>query len=132
MAETKKFTCIGCPMGCPLQLVHEGNKIHEVSGYECNRGAKYAQQEFTEPRRAMSTTVAISGARWERLPVKVAGTVHKKKVLDAARKIHALRVEAPVKAGQVLLADLMGEKGVNVIACRTMARVASAQEKAST
>ena len=33
-------------------------------------GAKYARQEFTDPRRSLSTTVAIAGARWARLPVK--------------------------------------------------------------
>ena len=110
-------------MSCPLQLSHEGKTIIDVTGQECSRGANYARQEFPEPRRAMSTTVAIQGARWERLPVKVSGPVHKDKVMEAARKIHKLRVAAPVKAGQVLLKDLLGEAGVNVLATRSMGRV---------
>jgi CxxC motif-containing protein len=121
-AKTEQFVCIGCPMGCPLQLVHEGSEIREVSGHECNRGAKYARQEFTEPRRGLSTTVRIAGARWDRLPVKVAGQVHKARVREAARAIHALRVEAPVRLGQVLLKDLLGEKGLDVVATRSMER----------
>jgi len=120
MAKAKEYTCIGCPIGCPLQLVHKGSKITEISGYECDRGAKYAQQEFTDPRRELSTTMEIVGARWRRLPVKVTGPVEKGRVLEAARQIHAVHITAPVKIGQVLIKDLLGEKGIDVVACRSM------------
>ena len=120
MAKAKKYTCIGCPIGCPLQLVHRGDKITEISGYECDRGAKYAKQEFTDPRRELSTTVEIVGARWKRLPVKVTGPVEKGRILEAAREIHTLRVKAPVKLGQVLIEGFLGQKGIDVVACRTM------------
>ena len=120
MAKAKEYICIGCPIGCPLQLVHRGNKITEISGYECDRGAKYAKQEFTDPRRELSTTVEIVGARWRRLPVKVTGPVEKGRVIEAARKIHELQVNAPVKLGQVLIEDFLGEKGIDVVACRSM------------
>ena len=123
MASAQQYTCIGCPIGCPLQLVHEGGDIMEISGYECDRGAKYAKQEFTDPRRELSTTVEISGARWKRLPVKVTGPVEKGRVMEAARKIHRLKVKAPIKLGQVLIKDFMGEKGIDVIACRSMAQI---------
>ena len=120
MSEKREFTCIGCPIGCPLQLEHEGLEIKEVSGHGCNRGAKYARQEFTDPRRSMSTTVAIQGARWARLPVKVTGPVAKDRVMEAARVIHELQIKAPVKRGDVLLKDLFGEEGVHVVACRSL------------
>lgn len=123
MAKAKEYTCIGCPIGCPLQLVHKGTRITEISGYECDRGAKYAKQEFTDPRRELSTTVAISGARWRRLPVKVTGPVEKGRVLEAARKIHGLQVKAPVNIGEVLIKDFLGEKGIDVVACRSMESV---------
>ena len=120
MVKAKEYTCIGCPIGCPLQLFHKGTKINEISGYECDRGAKYAKQEFTDPRRELSTTVEISGARWQRLPVKVTGPVEKGRVLEAARKIHELQIRAPVNLGQVLIKDFLGQKGIDVVACRTM------------
>ncbi|MGC4121979.1 MAG: DUF1667 domain-containing protein [Myxococcales bacterium] len=122
MSEQKNFTCIGCPIGCPLQLSHEGKEIIEIEGAACNRGAKYAQQEFTDPRRGMSTTVAIEGARWKRLPVKVTKAIPKDRVLEAARIIHKLQVKAPIQRGAVLIEDLLGEKGVQVVATRTLPR----------
>ena len=121
-AKTENYTCVRCPMGCPLQLTHEGKNIVEVAGFECNRGAKYAKQEFIEPKRELSTTVAIADALWERLPVKVRGGVHKNRVMEAAREIHKLRVKAPVKAGQVLIKGLLGQRGLDVVATRAMAR----------
>ena len=70
----------------------------------------------------MSTTIAIEGARWKRLPVKVTHAIPKDRVLEAARVIHQLRVQAPVKRGDVLIQDLLGEKGVQVVATRTLPR----------
>lgn len=122
MPETKTFVCIGCPIGCPLQLDHTGRTIVEVLGNECDRGAKYAEQEFTDPRRSLATTVAIAGARWSRLPVKVTGPVPKERVMEAARLIHQLRATAPVRINQVLLRRLLGEEGLDVVATRSMDR----------
>ena len=116
-----QFVCVGCPIGCPLQLEHRGDQILEVSGNECNRGAKYAQQEFTDPRRALSTTVAISDALWARLPVKTTGAVPKDRVMEAARLIHGIKATAPVAIGDILLEDLLGEADNHVIATRSMA-----------
>jgi CxxC motif-containing protein len=122
MSETRSFVCIGCPIGCPLVLTHEGREVLEVHGNECDRGAKYARQEFTDPRRALSTTVAIAGAPWPRLPVRITKPLPKDRIREAARLIHALHVEAPVERGRVLLTDLLGEPGVDVVACRGMPR----------
>lgn len=130
MVKAKQFVCIGCPIGCPLQLQHEGGEIIEISGHECNRGAKYARQEFTDPRRSLSTTVAISGAKWRRLPVKVTEAVEKDRIMEAVRKIHALQITAPVKLGQVLIRDLLGVKNVHVVACRSMERINGSEDQA--
>jgi CxxC motif-containing protein len=124
MPDTEKFVCVGCPIGCPLELEHEGDQIIEVAGNDCKRGAKYAKQEFSDPRRSLATTVAISGAVWGRLPVKTSGQVPKHRVMEAARVIHEIRCRAPVEAGQVLFEGLLGEAGLDVIATRSMENVA--------
>lgn len=123
MAEIERFVCVGCPIGCPLELEHVGDQIIEVAGNDCKRGAKYAKQEFTDPRRSLSTTVAISGAAWGRLPVKTTRQVAKHRVMEAARAIHGIRCQAPVKAGQLLVEGLLGEAGLDVVATRSMQAV---------
>jgi len=119
--EVQHYVCINCPIGRPLQLVHEGDQIEEISGYECNRGAKYARQEFIDPRRTFSTTIPISGAMYQRLPVKITAPVPKDRIMEAVAEIHELAVEAPVRLGQVLLCGVLGEP-IDVVACRTMKR----------
>ena len=128
MPTQKQMVCIGCPMGCPLQLTHEGNEIVEIAGNECNRGAKYARQEFTDPRRSMSTTVPIQGARWKRLPVKVTNPIPKERILEAAELIHAYTAEAPVGQGQVLIENFLGDSSCQVVATRSMAKVATLKD----
>ncbi|MBF0278105.1 MAG: DUF1667 domain-containing protein [SAR324 cluster bacterium] len=123
MLEMEQYTCTNCPMGCPLQLTHEGENILEVFDYQCNRGLKYAKQEFSDPRRSLSTTVAISHARWARLPVKVSAPIPKDRVIEAAREIHQLQIESPVKRGQVLMSNFLGEKDIEVVALRSMERI---------
>lgn len=122
MVDAKQFRCIDCPIGCPLELRHEGKEIVEIFGNECNRGAKYARQEFVDPRRGLSTTVAISGAGIPCFPVKISSPIVKDRVMEAVREIHKLHIEAPVKLGQVLIENLLGEKGVHVVACRSIDR----------
>ena len=123
MAEEKKdFVCIACPMGCPLVLKAEDGEIKEVMGQQCNRGAKYAKQEYTDPKRTFSTIITIHGALYNKLPVKLSAPLPKDRIFDACREIHKLRVEAPVKVGQVFIENLLGLEGVNVIACRSMRR----------
>jgi CxxC motif-containing protein len=122
-SETHDYVCIACPIGCPLQLEHEEDTIREISGNNCKRGAKYARQEFTDPRRSFSTTIPIEGAVYPRLPVKLSAPIRKEDVLEAARLIRGLSTSAPVARGEVVLASLRGEEGVDVVACRTMERV---------
>lgn len=98
MGEVESYTCPGCPIGCAREIEHEGAEIIEVRGNRCERGTKCARQEFTDPRRALRATVAI----------------------DGARRLHGLRVAAPVRLGDVLVADFLGEAGVAAVATRTM------------
>lgn len=120
MSERRTLTCIACPIGCALALTHEGREIVELRGASCDRGAKYAAQEIADPRRQLSTTVPLAGGCAPRLPVKVSRPVPRDRVLEAVRQIHAIRARAPVRCGEVLLQDLLGEPGVSVVATRTV------------
>lgn len=118
---TTNYLCIGCPLGCRLEVDEdvESGEIIEVRGFSCAKGDKYARQEHVAPERSVSTTVAISGARYPRLPVKTSAPVPKEMVMDICRKIHTVNVEAPIRMGDVIVPSILGT-GVDVVASRDM------------
>ena len=59
--EERKLTCIGCPMGCPLTVVMNGEEVVSVTGNTCKRGDVYARKEVTNPTRIVTSTVRVSG-----------------------------------------------------------------------
>jgi len=121
MSEIRHLTCIGCPMGCPLELIIVAGEIMEITGNECKRGEDYARQEYSDPRRMVSTTVACISGLWPRLPVKTIEAVPKDKVIAVVRALHTLEIEAPVQMDQVIL-DNVAETGITVIATRSLSR----------
>ncbi|MCB0162554.1 MAG: DUF1667 domain-containing protein, partial [Caldilineaceae bacterium] len=94
--------------------------IVEIRGFSCKRGQEYAAQEHVDPRRVVTTTVAVDGGTLARLPVRSAGTVPKALVRDACRALRAVHMHAPVRMGDVVLADILGT-GVDIVATRDMA-----------
>ena len=119
MVEKKHLICIGCPMGCPLELIIVDGEIREITGNECKRGEDYARQEYTDPRRMISTTVSCNAGLWPRLPVKTVEAVPKDKVMAVAQALHTFEIEAPVRMGEIILDDV-AETGIAVVATRSM------------
>ena len=112
------ITCIGCPMGCQLQVdmeeTDQGPVILDVKGYECSRGKQYAQDETTRPLRMVTTLVPIHGSR-KPLSVRTRVPIPKDLIFDCLKAIHSISLRLPIKAGDCVLADVSGT-GVDVIA----------------
>jgi CxxC motif-containing protein len=120
---TYAYLCIGCPLGCRLEVDEDDHgDIIEIRGSSCRRGDRYAEQEHTDPRRGVTTTVSITGGLWPRLPVKTSGEIPKDLVRAACAELRHVRVQAPVKLGDVLVHDLLGT-GCDVVATRDMASI---------
>ena len=118
MSETvKELTCIVCPMGCTLRVTMDGGKFVSVTGNSCPRGAKYAETEMTAPRRVLTSTVRVSGGHLPLCPVRTKGDIPKEKLFDAMKAVNALRIEAPVSIGEVLIEDICCT-GVPLVATR--------------
>ena len=115
------YLCIGCPLGCRVEVEDRGGEIVEVRGQSCKKGDLFARQEHVDPRRVVTTTVAVQGGVWARLPVKTQGDVPKGVVVDVCRMLHGLTLAAPVTMGQVIVADVLGT-GVDVVASRDLPR----------
>lgn len=126
--ETFGYLCTGCPLGCRLEVDEVEGDIVEIRGFECAKGKRYARQEHTDPRRPLSSTVAITGGVLARLPVRTAEAIPREVVQPAAQALRDVRVAAPVRRGDVVLADVLGT-GIDVVASRGMSLERSAFER---
>ena len=121
------YLCIGCPLGCRLELEESGDhEIVEVRGFSCKKGERFAIQEHTDPRRMVTTTVAVESGLFPRLPVRTAEPVPKPLMGRVCDVLRSVTVTAPVTMGDVVCRDVAGS-GVDVIASRSLTRVGSAE-----
>ena len=121
--EKIPLTCIICPMGCSMEVeveVETGadgqKKVISVKDNGCKRGEQYANKELQNPTRTLTTTIKVNGGELPVVPVKTAGEVPKKMLLQCMEVVRRASCKAPVKRGDILLYDILGT-GINVIAC---------------
>lgn len=117
--ERAGYLCIGCPLGCRLEVAEDETGEIEVRGNSCKRGLEFARQEHRDPRRMVATTVRVAGGRWARVPVKTVAAVPKGEVVRLCRVLHSLTLTAPLAMGTVVLEDALG-MGIDVVATRDM------------
>ncbi len=118
MATTEIITCINCPVGCRMEVTHEGETVLSVKGNTCKRGDTYARQEVTAPVRMVTAVVPVRGSAMP-VSVKTRDPIPKKDIPACMAALRALRLTAPVKAGETVLADVCGS-GVDVIATKSV------------
>ena len=117
--ETRIMNCIMCPLGCEMTVTIEDGAVTSVTGNTCPRGPKYAHDEVVAPKRMLTSTVQVKGGLLPLLPVVSKTTLPKERILDCARYLRGVKVQAPVKTGDVVVKDILG-LGVDIIASRDM------------
>jgi CxxC motif-containing protein len=118
---TDEMICITCPMGCTLQVTHDGETLIHVDGNTCNRGLAYVESELTDPRRMVATTVRVKDGLHPLVPVYTENAFPKPQIFTLLQKIREIEVEAPVRADQVIIENALST-GIDVIASRDMPR----------
>lgn len=113
--KEKKLICINCPMGCPLTVTLEGGQVVSVFGNTCKRGEDYARKEVTNPTRIVTSTVKVSGGKTPQVPVKTKRDIPKGKIFDCVKALKGVTVPAPVRIGDLIVADVAGT-GVDIVA----------------
>ena len=119
---SKSLICVTCPMGCALEVAVAGDRVLAVEGHGCKRGVAYATDEISDPRRVVTTTVAVSNGVHSLLPVYSEAPLAKARVTELVSALSRITVTAPIKAGQVVMVDALGT-GVRVLASRDIARL---------
>ena len=112
------LVCINCPRGCKL-TVEEVNGEVQVSGNFCPRGINYGVSELKNPLRTLTTTVPISSKKHQRLPIMSAQPLPKGMIMEAMKALKDVRVEAPVRAGDVIVAKVAGTD-CDMVAAKTI------------
>ena len=114
----KVIRCIVCPTGCQIQAISKGSNI-EFEGYTCQRGLEYAQQEYFEPKRILTTTIRVENGFLPLIPVRTDKPILKEKLDEALNEIAKTQVKAPIEMGEILIENILG-LGSNVIASRDL------------
>ena len=122
--ENKRFTCVTCPTGCQVDVVVENGIIVSMEGNQCPKAEEFIAQELLEPMRTLTSTVRISGAKWDMLPVRTDKPIPKRLFFEVMRELAAVVLQAPVNLGDVVIKDIQGT-GANIIATRNMLRESS-------
>jgi len=114
--------CIVCPTGCEIKVKKSDSGDISFDGYTCKRGLEYAEQEYYEPKRILTTTMRVEKGLLPLVPVRTNIPILKDKLNDALKEIAIKRVKAPIKAGDILIENILG-LGANIIASRDLSEV---------
>ncbi|MFX0009426.1 MAG: DUF1667 domain-containing protein [Candidatus Hermodarchaeota archaeon] len=117
----KVIRCIVCPTGCQIQAISKGSDI-VFEGYTCKRGLEYAEQEYYEPKRILTTTIRVENGFLPLIPVRTDKPILKEKLDEALSEIAKTVVSAPIAMGDVLIENILGLES-NVIASRNLAKI---------
>jgi CxxC motif-containing protein len=118
---TEEMICITCPMGCTLEVTHDGDTVLEVDGNTCPRGLAYVEGELKDPRRMVATTVRVKEGLHPLVPVYTQAPFPKPRIFELLSQLREVEVAAPVALNQVVLRDALGT-GIDVLASRDMPR----------
>ena len=117
----KEMICIGCPMGCYLNVDYVGTKIDNVSGNRCKVGLEYAEKEVSNPQRTLTTTVKVKNGLFPLVSVRTNKPIPKSRILDAMNLLAKVEVEAPIKIGEPIIQNVL-DTGVNIIATKNISK----------
>lgn len=124
MKNKHEYVCINCPLSCSLELFEEDGEVLEVQGAECKIGKKYAEEEFKNPRRMVTTTVLIEGGELPLLPVRSKSSIPKVLVKEAVKALADVVIKAPVKSGDIIYPNIV-DTGVDIVASRDLPKAPS-------
>ncbi len=108
----REFVCIVCPRGCPLSIDLD---TLEVTGNTCKRGELYAKAEVTNPTRIITTSVRVNNRDDRLVSVKTTNPVPKGKMFEVMKEINKTSVSAPVHIGDVVIHNILGLEGVDIV-----------------
>lgn len=118
----KEYTCIICPNGCCINAEIEDKKILSLEGASCNRGRKYVEQELTNPRRNIASSMLLEEGVLPIVSVRLSSPIPKDKIFDVMEVIKKASLKAPVFIGQVVIENVLGLGSDVIVTKNVMAK----------
>lgn len=122
MSQIRNLICIGCPIGCQLEVTLKEGKVEEVKGNTCLRGKTYAEKECTNPTRIVTSSVKVNGGEIKSVSVKTQSDIPKHKIMECMEALKGTVVNAPINTGDIIVENVAGT-GINIIATKTVAKI---------
>lgn len=119
MEELTKLICISCPQGCALDVKVDGNIVLKVDGATCKKGIDYAENEITDPRRMIASTVRVKNGFHPLVPVYSKMPIPKKMITNVLSELRKVELTAPVALGTTVINNVLGT-GIDIITSRDM------------
>ena len=99
------ITCIVCPMGCPLVVTK-------------------TDEELTNPKRVITSTVKLEKSYLNLLPVKTQDSIPKDMMFEIMEVLDNIKVSAPINVGDVIIENILNT-GVNIVSAKTVEEVSA-------
>ena len=114
MSKERLLTCIVCPRGCQMKVTLDDNGAPiSVEGNFCKRGVAYANDECTNPKRTVTSTVRCKCGKV--VSVKTDTTVPKGMMFSVMEQINRIVAEDDIKIGDIIIKNVCGT-GASVVA----------------
>ena len=119
MAIEKEITCIVCPIGCKILDRAVENQFELLEGNKCKKGIDYARSEALDPRRMLTSSVLVKNGEWPLVIVKSSKPIQKHKIYSILKEIKKVKVEAPIKSGQIIIKNVANTK-IDILATKSI------------
>jgi CxxC motif-containing protein len=119
LSTIKIIRCIVCPTGCEIKVNQAPDNSISFEGYTCKRGLEYAEQEYYEPKRILTTTMRVENGFLPLIPVRSDKPIIKDKLRNVLNEIAEAKIKAPIKMGDILIENVLDTE-VNIIASRDL------------
>ena len=106
----KELTCIVCPRGCRLTIDDNLN----VTGNFCPRGAEYAKNELTNPKRMITSFMRVKNRENCVVSVKTSTAIPKGMIFQVMEEINHVGVDAPTHIGDIAINNVL-DTGADIV-----------------
>ncbi|MPW25892.1 DUF1667 domain-containing protein [Alkalibaculum sp. M08DMB] len=116
MVREKSLICVVCPKGCKISIIKKDGD-HIIKGNACSRGEVYAIDEYTAPKRIITTTIKVENSPQSVTSVKTTSGVPKDDIFAIMNIINKTTIKSPCTVGDIVLKNI-GNSGADLIVTR--------------